>query len=233
MSTNTPIAGLPSPELTDSPNIETAVGSLASAVDSLLVPRYSTVAARDAAITAPVFGQLASVSATSELYMYNGTIWISAKPRYFFKGSSQTVSASTVLVDDVDIQIPMEANGKYLVRLVLACQHSSTGDIKLAWTDPGLLGGGGSWRISWGSTADGTASASAAYSAVSSAYRSYSTTTSATHDLTTSHSTPVFEEFYAAMGAVTGTMKLQWAQNSAAGTTTVLAGSWATVVKIG
>lgn len=232
MSTNTPIAGLPSAELTDSPNIETVM-ALASAVDSLLVPRYSTVAARDAAITAPVFGQMAAVSATSELYMYNGTTWISARPRMFFKASSQTVSASTTLVDDVDIQIPLEASGKYLVRVVLACQHSSTGDIKLAWTDPGLLGGGGSWRFSWGSTADGTASASAAYSAVSSAYRAYSTTTAATHDLTTNHNTPAFEEFYMAMGAVAGTAKLQWAQNSAAGTTTVLAGSWASVLKIG
>lgn len=81
MSDTTAVNALPMPQLSDRANIETAVRPLAQAIDTRLVARFSTLAARNTAITAPVPGQMCWVTETTELYLHNGTTWISALPR--------------------------------------------------------------------------------------------------------------------------------------------------------
>lgn len=229
MSTNTPIAGLPSPQLTDSPNIETAVGGLASAVDSLLVPRYATTANRDAAITAPVFGSMAAVSGTGELYMYTGTAWVSARARWKFKTVAEVVTGSATIQNDDDLVASVEASSSYQYRAILFATHSTTGDIKIAWTIPA---GSTHARLCYGTTSDGSGSASAAYTAVSVTNRSRGSATENSYDLTTSHNVMIEEYGVLTTAGTAGNLQLQWAQNSAAGTTTVAAGSSLQIWKV-
>lgn len=73
---NTPIASLPYPALSDAPNAPSQVQSLATALDSQLVPRYATTTARDAAITAPVAGQVCWTTTPATHWYYSGTAWI-------------------------------------------------------------------------------------------------------------------------------------------------------------
>jgi hypothetical protein len=73
---NTPIAALPYPALTDSPNGPAQIQALATAVDSQVVPRFATTAARDAAITAPVAGMECWTTTPATHWYYSGTAWI-------------------------------------------------------------------------------------------------------------------------------------------------------------
>jgi hypothetical protein len=73
---NTPIATLPYPALTDSPNGPSQVQSLATALDSQVVPRFATTAARDAAITAPAAGQMCWTTTPATHWYYSGSGWI-------------------------------------------------------------------------------------------------------------------------------------------------------------
>jgi len=73
---NTPIATLPYPALTDSPNGPSQIQSLATALDSQLVPRYATTTARDAAITAPVAGQVCWTTTPATHWYYSGSAWV-------------------------------------------------------------------------------------------------------------------------------------------------------------
>lgn len=62
MSLNTPINGLTYPELTDIPNGPSAIQTLATQLDTKLVPYFGSAGSRDAAITAPVAGLTCIVS---------------------------------------------------------------------------------------------------------------------------------------------------------------------------
>lgn len=73
---NTPIAALPYPALTDSPNGPSQVQALANAVDTQVVPRFSTTTTRDAAITAPVAGMECWTTTPATHWYYSGTAWI-------------------------------------------------------------------------------------------------------------------------------------------------------------
>lgn len=138
MATSTTINGFPKPELSDVPNIETAVGNFADAVDSRVIPIFATTGARDTAISAPSFGMHAAVSGTGEVYYYNGTAWVSAVPRTIYKTSNETVTSSTTLQNDNDFFLSVEANALYVVELdlFLTGNGGGTGDFRSLWTFP-------------------------------------------------------------------------------------------------
>jgi hypothetical protein len=75
---NTLIASLPYPALGDSPNGPAQIQALATAADSQVVPRYATTAARDAAITAPVAGQVCWTTTPATHWYYSGAAWVIA-----------------------------------------------------------------------------------------------------------------------------------------------------------
>lgn len=58
MSGTTTINGIPWPELTDAPNIETAVKPAVDHIDTRIIPRFVNTTARNAAIPAPIAGQV-------------------------------------------------------------------------------------------------------------------------------------------------------------------------------
>lgn len=72
----TSIAALPYPALTDTPNGAAQIQSLAQAVDTVVIPRFATTAARDAAITSPVAGQECWTTTPATFWHYSGTAWV-------------------------------------------------------------------------------------------------------------------------------------------------------------
>ena len=73
MALNTPNSALPYPELTDIPNALTAFQNLALALDTKVVPKFASAAARDSAIPSPVEGQLCYRTDINGFQEYNGS----------------------------------------------------------------------------------------------------------------------------------------------------------------
>lgn len=151
MSTLTPINGWSLPALTDSPNITSAVNTAVSAIDSRVNPIFSTTAARNAAIPSPTEGMECYVTGTKEKYIYNGTAWIGATPRFFIASADQTVTDSNALNNSSYLTAPVEANSTYLVHTMIKYFSNSTGaggnDFQLGWSVP--ASSSGYWNT-WG-----------------------------------------------------------------------------------
>lgn len=90
MAQNTPIAALPYPELTDIPNAQTAFSNLATALDTIVVPRYASTAARDTAIASPGDGQ----------HCFRTDIHV---PQYYSAVTGGYVSPGLVLIQRVNL----------------------------------------------------------------------------------------------------------------------------------
>lgn len=90
MAQNTTISGLPYPELTDIPNAQTAFSNLATALDSIVIPRYATSTARDTAIGSPGDGQ----------HLYRQDIHV---PQYYSAVTGGYVSPGMVLLQRVTL----------------------------------------------------------------------------------------------------------------------------------
>lgn len=142
----TPIAGLVYPALTDDPDIPADIHTLASSVDTQVVPRYATTTARNAAITSPTEGQMCYCIDTKELYIYNGSAWVGTMRRRVFGTADQTVTNSTTLVNSTWCALSVEANSRYIAEgeICVAQAGTTTGDLKIAWTAP--TGWGGEWN---------------------------------------------------------------------------------------
>ncbi len=122
-----------------------------------VVSIFTSTAARDAAITSPVDGQLASVAtgaATPVLYQWDGSTsaWVtvggSPSPlSYAFVNNTHTLASTTSVSADADLQLTLEANKTYLVDAWLLC-NADTNDavnIRVAWSwtgDNALTGQG-------------------------------------------------------------------------------------------
>jgi hypothetical protein len=73
----TPIANLPYPTAANIPNVPQDIQNLATALEPLIVPTFASLAAAEAAISAPIPGQLVNVSGTMYSYQTGGTgVWI-------------------------------------------------------------------------------------------------------------------------------------------------------------
>lgn len=75
MSTNSPINGIRIPELSDTANIVNAVGQAVTDIDSRLMPRFATPAARDLAIASPVGGMICWVTSYNLPMVYYTSYW--------------------------------------------------------------------------------------------------------------------------------------------------------------
>lgn len=114
MTSYSPIAGLPLPEANDLLVAERAFGDYASAVDTLLIPQYTTVAARNTAMNSgKITGQLCAVA--GELQWWDGSTWWNfGDTRYAFK-SVDTVRTSTATpTPDPHLTITL-TTGRWLV----------------------------------------------------------------------------------------------------------------------
>lgn len=229
MSLTTDIAALPYPELSDVPNAQTAFGNLADAIDTQVVPRFTTVAARDAAITAPTFGQLAAVSGTGELYLYNGTSWVGASPRIKLKTAAESVVSSTALQNDNELFLPVDASSTYMYRLWMPYTSTvDTNDMKVGFTFPSLtassvyvaaaleasVSGAGPYSVTFGGA---TLTSGVAFTSVG----------------TINKDVALFASGHIVVGVSSGTFQLQWAQNTSQPTSvTVKAGGYLEMWKV-
>lgn len=104
------------------------------------VPRFSTVAARDAAITSPASGQLCATSDFNEIYLRNGpnTAWIGCVPRVVYKPAT-TSRTSSSLVADPDLHITLEASSKYVMDWAWQYQGATADDIHWTFTYSGSM----------------------------------------------------------------------------------------------
>lgn len=225
MSTTTPINGWTIPELSDVPNIETAIHPLANAIDARVIPIFTTTGARDSAISSPSFGQYAAVSGTGEVYWYNGSAWVSAVPRVKYKTANEAVTSSTTFQDDNDFFFSVEANSLYWVELWLSMTGSASGDFKMQWTVPASTTG-----IRWRSTLVTGATADTEDKAQMDTIAGGSSASG----ILGSGSSYLNENLSVDTAGTSGTAQMQWAQNGSNATpTTILAGSVMRVWKIG
>ncbi len=132
--------------------------------------------------------------------------------QYAIKTSDESVSASTTLQDDDDLQITLEASSTYRVfGMLRATADNLTPDLKYVFQEPD-----GAYQ---GWVADNSASAVAESSTI---IASLSTGI-----------LPIWYELLVTTAGAGGTFKLTWAQNTSdAGNTTVQAGSWMRAVKL-
>ncbi len=145
MSTLTPINGISLPALTDTPNISTAVSTGFSTVDSRLNPVFASTAARDSAIPSPTEGQECYVTATGEKYIYNGTTWVSSKPRYTAAQGSDATTSSGTPANVTGMSLAVEANSRYVIKAWMIWSGPTGSDITLQWTIP--AGASGQWNM--------------------------------------------------------------------------------------
>lgn len=140
MTTYSTQAGLPLPENTDALIEESTVGSFASALDTLLVPQYSTIAARDAAmVSGKTTGQVCAVA--GELQIWDGQQWwYAADTRFVLKGVDTTRASTTTVTADPQLQFAVKAGGTYLVH---------------AWLAPTCAATTVNFRFRWGSSGSG------------------------------------------------------------------------------
>lgn len=140
----TDINGLQIPVGEDFPNIETAFHPLATGIDNRSIPIFATAAARSLAMPQPVEGQLAYVQDHMELFLWNGSSWISAIPRWKVLASNQTL-ANTTYANVTGFSWPVEASSHYAFFGRLNYQVDANDDIKFRWVIPS--GASGQWRV--------------------------------------------------------------------------------------
>jgi hypothetical protein len=130
------------PTLSDSPNIEGSQSAF-QAIDSLVTARFATTAARNAAITAPVAGQMAYCTDTNELYMYSSVTssWVGARPRTKYKTVTQIVNNSVTLVADDTLFVTLEGSSVYSLRFVVPMQAATAAGFKWQFTIPASSAG--------------------------------------------------------------------------------------------
>lgn len=93
MATSTPINGWSIPQLADVANIETAITSFASGVDSRVNPIFANNAARDSAIPSPTAGQECFVTTDNIKYVYRNSTWKMLSPYRSVVVTGGTVSS--------------------------------------------------------------------------------------------------------------------------------------------
>lgn len=148
-----------------------------------------------------------------------------SSPPYAVKTADQSVTSSTVVVDDNHLSISLLANTRYDLLAFLVAEGNTSGDLKYQWafsasTGTSLnIGGAGPLSTITGVDGDGTWLARA------------DTTSSPTPTFIQSTNTSNWTNYLVSGNILVGssnlTFKLQWAQNASSGTATVLKkGSW-------
>lgn len=134
---------------------------------------------------------------------------------FMLKGTDETVSASTTLQNDDDFSFTADAGAIYLVELFPVITNSTTGGAGYNWTGTGY-----SSHCSRGAQTPTTVATQAC------GQSTFSQTTLSTSDI------PMPIDFVITADSDGGTITLQWAQNSASGTTTMRSESMMVVTEV-
>lgn len=223
MTANTPINGLRIAELTDAPaNIQTVMSNFGTDVDSRIVPRFTSTALRDAAITSPVENQIAAVAGTvHQVQVYDGAAWteLARRPLYVRKTATENVLNSTTLQDDNELLLPVKANYTYQFKMVFFNASGSTANLKYKFSVP-----------------SGTTMFYSSTHSFAGVLDSFYNTEGSTVVVGSSGSNkPVIVDGIILVSATAGNVTLQWAQNTATGAenSTVSFGSFFTAQRVG
>ncbi|MDX2526585.1 hypothetical protein ACSCB1_20175 [Streptomyces europaeiscabiei] len=97
MTAYTPLNSLPYPQSTDTADVPLHFRSLAEAVDSRTVMRFTNATARDAQITTPVAGMVAWLDDIHQLTHHTGTVWapVAPVPVFLFNNDAGTTTSTT------------------------------------------------------------------------------------------------------------------------------------------
>src|SRR5678815_3583559 len=136
MSGTTAINALRYATLGDAANANTLSQNLASDLDTRLIPRFASQAARDAAITSPTNGMFAYTTDTSDMWLYSGSKWKWAYPKMLVHTSSTSVVSSTTLVDAAGLTCSVNANSLYIFDCVFFTVSPTAGDLKITHVFP-------------------------------------------------------------------------------------------------
>lgn len=137
--------------------------------------------------------------------------------------SSQSVTSSTTLVDDNELQVTLPA-GRFLVRLFATFTGATAGDVKTAWSAGGTISGG---SVKW---VHGPATTTTSNADTTVRHSAHGLSTAISYGVDGSGASAIIEELFVDAGASGGLLKLQWAQNASSGTATVRAANSTMVI---
>lgn len=160
---------------------------------------------------------------TFTVALTNYRINLGALTQFKQKATNQTVTASTTPVNDADIVFTLLPNISYRVSLVLSPTATTTGSLRTVWAVTGTVTGTNRSCTGPGvNTTDPQATGAASTtSGVTRASKHGLTTTQVTYGILAGTTSAVTEDVVVSGGASGGTLTLQWAQNTAAGATTL------------
>jgi hypothetical protein len=146
---------------------------------------------------------------------------------FAYKTATQTVSASTTLVDDTHMTVALPAAGTYVVTAMFLASGTAAGDLKVAWAYTGTLTNGyrGGQGPSSAST-DALAATNAGTVRSAAAGNTASTVTSSAPYGVDGTNFSCIQEAGVIIVSTTGTLKVQWAQLAASGSTVLQPGSF-------
>lgn len=147
-------------------------------------------------------------------------LFAEARPLVAYKPANEVVNGSTTLQDDDDLFWPVAANARYSLRLILYMNSGATPDFKFAWSVPSGT------TIIWSTIA-------LSPTAVTNLTGPLNEGTTAVYD-GQGALRPIYIDGLVRVGPTSGTLGIQWAQNSSnASDTIVAAGSFGTLLRVG
>jgi hypothetical protein len=170
---------------------------------------------------------VAFCSDTKELYLYNGSAWVGAKPRTFYNTATQAFT-TTSFVDVTNLAFSVEINSLYKVSGLIHYSSTTSGnDLKTTWSGPASIGG--FWVNGGPNTtfADGSAFSSQIYIGEVGWTSTITTGSSSTNPIGSRI------EGFLTTGANSGSMQLRAALNTATGTLTFGAYCFIQALKVG
>ncbi len=141
MTLLTPTAAIPYPELTDIPNAQSAFQALALALDTKVIPRFATAAARSVAITSPVAGMVTyrADAAAPGFEYWNGSAWTglvaNGQPTLTAVQGSDLSVATTTLTNS-GLTFGTEPSKKYITEWTLFYAADAAADAQIDFTGP-------------------------------------------------------------------------------------------------
>ncbi len=197
----------------------TASWANANVRDQVVTP-FATAAARTSAISAPIEGMLTYRVDGHSFEGWDGVAYVQLPyVVHKYKTVDETVNNSTTLQNDDHLAWPVTANAVYALELHLVPNSGTSADFKLAWTFP------------VGLTMDWSVQTFDAGSVWVTNGGFVQTTVVVVGGTAGDSQTAFYGMVY--VGANTGTLQLQWAQNAAfVADTIVRKGSWGRLTRI-
>lgn len=197
---------------------------LPSELDDYLVGqsimRFASATARTAQLPSPTEGMRSYLADTGLEYIFKGSAW-AALGQFFKKASAQSITSSTAVVDDADLQVTL-VPGTFRIEAFLHASGPAAGDVKTTWTFAGTASD--SSRSCFGpgiNTTNVEAAVTAANTVGVNRSSTHFITTEVSYGLDGTNTSAIHEDLYLVVTAG-GLLKMRWAQNTSNGTASTL-----------